>query len=269
MFDSHCHLTDIPEPLSVLAAALGVGVGPILSCGYDWPSNLAVSELRRAIPSLPIAFGLHPWFAEEAVDPVLSLIREGNPTALGEVGLDFWNDPPSPSRARQIEVLEIQLQLAGQMGLPVTLHSRKALPELDAVMRNHPKVRGALHAFGGSPEQALHWFSRGFLVGLGGGLTRERASRLRRVAVRLPLDAILLETDAPAIGMEGIEPPWVRPAHLPQVAKVLAELRGTSVDDIVQTTDANAERFFGVSVGKAAREVLATQLALSVEGNSA
>jgi TatD DNase family protein len=245
LFDTHCHLTDIEDPDAALAAAQAAGVGSLLTCGYHGESNQAVCELRQRHPGLPIALGLHPWFADEPVAPVLRVIERQRPVAVGEAGLDLWADPPPAARERQLEVLEAQLELATRLALPVTLHSRKAVAELLGVLRNHPEVRGALHAFSGSYEQARSFVDLGYFIGVGGAVTRGRAKRVRRCAAALPLDAILLETDAPAIGLDGVEPPHVRPAHLPRVAAALAELRGEHVEQIEQQTDANAIRLYG------------------------
>jgi TatD DNase family protein len=245
VFDSHCHVTDIDQPDEVLAGALAAGVRSLLTVGYDAASNAAVLGLGRRVPSLPIALGLHPWFAAEGVGPVLTLIEQERPVAVGEVGLDLWKDPALPALSRQAEVLEAQLDLAVRLELPVTLHSRKAIGELWAVVKNFPRLRGALHAFGGSIEQARPFVERGFLFGIGGGVTRSRAERIRRVAAWLPADALLVETDAPAIGMDIVEPPAVRPAHLRRVVEVVAELRGRDFREIEQVTDANAVRLFG------------------------
>ncbi|HOU92700.1 MAG TPA: TatD family hydrolase [Polyangiaceae bacterium] len=245
MFDSHCHLTDLPDPAGALREAVAAGVGSVLTCGYDARANAAVRALRRAHPRLPWALGLHPWHAAEAIEPVLALLQQERPTAVGEIGLDLGPEPPPPPLARQIEVLEAQLDAADRLRLPVTLHHRRALGELLPVLRRFPRVRGALHACSGSPEQVRPFLDLGYLAGIGGAVTRPGAARVRRLARALPLDAILLETDAPAIGLEGIRPPAVRPAHLPRVLAALAELREDSRDRVEEATDANAAALFG------------------------
>jgi TatD DNase family protein len=245
LFDSHCHLTDIDDPAQALAAALAAGVTSLLSCGVNAESNRALLTLREQRPGLPCALGLHPWHADEDVNAVLEQIEVGQPLAVGEAGLDFWSDPPVHPRARQYAVLEAQLDLAGRLALPVTLHSRRAVNELLPVLRNHPNVRGALHAFSGSLEQARQFVELGYLVGVGGGVTRERARRIRRTATALPLECLVLETDAPAIGMDVVEPPSVRPQHVCRVAEVLAQLRGIEVAEVEERTDANARALFG------------------------
>jgi TatD DNase family protein len=244
MFDSHCHLTDLEAPDEALDAAARAGVTGVLTCGYDADSNGLVCSLSDRHPALPYAIGLHPWFANQDLEPVLRLIEERRPTAVGEAGLDLWGDPPCHPLDRQILVLEAQLDIAVRLGIPVTLHSRKALDALLPVLRNHPGVRGALHAYAGSFEQARPFLDLGFLIGVGGAVTRSRAKRVRRCASSLPLDRILLETDAPAIGMDGVEPPHVRPAHLPLVCRALADLRGVEPWTIETVTDQNARQLF-------------------------
>jgi len=260
MFDAHCHLTDIDDPEEVLQQAWESGVRSVLCCGYHSESNRAVCDLHQRVPQLPFALGLHPWFAEEPVAPVLEAVERWRPVAVGEAGLDLWGDPSPAALERQFEVLEAQLALAARLGLPVTLHSRKAVAAIAAVLQSHPKVRGALHAYSGSYEQAKPLVDRGFYIGVGGAVTRIRAKRVRRCAQALPLDCIVLETDAPAIGMDGVEPPLVRPAHLGRVATALAELRDISVEQVVEQTDANAVELFGPRVAAVlGREVTASE----------
>lgn len=116
------------------------------------------------------------------------------------------------------------------------------------MIREYPNVRGVMHAFGGSYEQAKLFFDRGWLIGFGGAVTRRNAHRLHGIARRLPLEAIVLETDAPAIGLEGVVVPDVRPAHLSRIVRALAELRGVDVSELVDATDKNAKRLFGNKV---------------------
>ncbi|MFC1642907.1 TatD family hydrolase, partial [Myxococcota bacterium] len=210
-------------------------VRSLLTVGYNAGSNAAVWKLKQALPRVPTAVGLHPWYAREEVGPVLSLIDQIRPTAVGEVGLDGWPDPELPKLGRQIEVLEAQLDLSERLHLPVTLHSRGAVNELSGVLKRFPRVRGVLHAFGGSLEQARGFLEQGLYFGIGGAVTRGRAKRVRRLAQSLPLDRLVVETDAPAMGMEGVEPPHVRPAHL-------------GFREVELSTDDSALRVFGRDV---------------------
>ncbi|MFW5740547.1 MAG: TatD family hydrolase [Myxococcota bacterium] len=249
MFDSHCHITDLEAPDEALQAARRAGVRSLLTCGYDEPSNSLVCALSDRHPDLPYAIGLHPWYADQPVEPVLQRIRERmrgerRPTAVGEAGLDLWGKEPCHPLELQQTALEAQLQLAVELDLPVTLHSRKAAGALLPILRNHPRVRGALHAYSGSYEQLRPLLDLGMYVGIGGAVTRSRAKRVRRCAAAVPLDCILLETDAPAIGMDIVEPPHVRPAHLPRVRDALAELRQIDPLELEAVVDDNAKRLF-------------------------
>lgn len=248
MFDSHCHLTDLDDPLGGLLSAQSAGVRSVLTCGYDPPSNAAVIALRTRVPDLPIALGLHPWFAHQDVAPILELIERQRPDVVGELGLDLWGDTPMLSLDRQMHVLDAQLQLARRLDLPVTVHSRKAIEAVLSALRNHPGVRGALHAYSGSWEQLRPFLDAGFYLGIGGAITRDCAKRLHRVARAAPLDRIVVETDSPAIGMDIVEPPHVRPAHLPRVVEALARLRGMDPSELAAVTDDNAARLFGEKV---------------------
>lgn len=250
MFDSHCHLSDLDDPLGALNQAQEAGVRSMLTCAHDISSNFLLLQLRARVSDLPVALGLHPWSADQDLQAVLTLIQEHRPCAVGELGLDLWDDPPVHPLPRQMEVLEAQLQLAVRFNLPVTLHSRKAIDPLLSAVRNHPGLRGALHAFSGSYEQLKPFLDLGLHVGIGGAVTRSRAKRVRRLAVAVPLDRIVLETDAPAIGLQDVEPPHVRPCHVVRVAQTLAELRNLEFSRVEQQTDANATGLFGPIVMK-------------------
>jgi TatD DNase family protein len=247
VFDSHCHPTDTDDAWGAIQEARSADVA-LLCCGYNAEANDKVEQLRQRCGRLPIALGLHPWFANEPVEPVLALIERLRPTAIGELGLDLWAELDEHALDRQREVLELQLDLAARLGLPVTVHSRRAVAAVLDVFRNHPRVRGALHAYSGSLEQLAPFLKLGWLVGVGGAVTRPRAHRVRRCASQVPLERILLETDCPAIGMEGLEPHQVRPVHVRRVAETLALLRKVDLDCIVEQTDRNARELFGADV---------------------
>lgn len=248
MFDSHCHPTDIEDPVEVVIAGLDAGLHSMLACGYNGSSNQAVIELRHRFPALPISLGIHPWFADEPLDTLASLVERMNPTAIGECGLDFAPDDNLPSKEVQVGAFEWQLDLAQRIRKPLTVHSRRAVPQVYELTSAFPGAVGILHAFGGSYEQAMGFVDKGWLIGIGGAVTRPGARRVHRLARQLPLHALALETDAPAIGLDGVNPPHVRPAHLPRVAHALAELRQQGDLEIIDATDRNVTRIFGAEV---------------------
>lgn len=248
LFDSHCHPTDIDDPVGVIEGALRAGLHSLLACGYNAESNDRVERLQQHIPALPVAIGVHPWFADESVDGLRDQLVRCGAVAVGECGLDGNEQRPMPAREVQQRAFEHQLDLARQLALPVTVHSRQAVDSVKEITSGFAGVRGILHAFGGSYEQAKVMIDQGWLIGLGGAVTRPGARRIRKLAKLLPLSSIALETDAPAIGMEGIPGSEVRPAHLPLVVKALAALREMSPTELVAATNANVDRVFGKHV---------------------
>jgi TatD DNase family protein len=248
LFDSHCHPTDIEDPLGVIRAAVHAGLHSLLACGYNMQSNRKVEELRDSVPSLPVAVGLHPWYSNESIDAIREQVLRTLPVAIGECGLDAADDPTIPPITTQCRAFEAQLALAMEMSLPVTVHSRRAVSMVHDIVANFGGVRGVMHAYSGSYEQAKSFLMRGWLIGIGGTVTRERSERIRRLVTQLPLSGIALETDAPAIGIRDVPPPHVRPAHLPRIVQEIAILRGISSDEVIAATNANVEDLFGVRV---------------------
>ncbi len=245
MFDSHCHLTDIDDPDAVITQASLAGVSGMLTCGYHEASNRSVLELSTRWRGLSIAIGLHPWYAHQPLEPVLELIERHRPAAVGECGLEGTLGPEMPGLVRQRQVFLAQLDLARSLDMPVTVHSRRAGAEVLACLLDFPGLRGALHAFSGSIQQLRPLVERGWMIGLTGAVTRPNARRVRELARGLPLRSLLLETDAPAIGLEGVPAGLVRPQHLVLVAEAVAACRGLSASEIIQATSQNARELFG------------------------
>jgi TatD DNase family protein len=248
VFDSHCHLTDIVEPVEVLRETTRLGVTSVLCCGYNRRSNEKVLMLRRCVRRLPIALGLHPWFAAEPVDRITPLLESEALTAIGECGLEGEKRENLPELSVQKRVFEVQLDIAARLSLPVTVHSRRAVRHVVEMALAFPKVKGVLHAYSGSLEQIAALLDRGWKVGIGGASTRPSAHELRRMISRLPSSSLLLETDSPSIGIETVRSPNVRPYHVHAVAECIARLRGVALDELVVQTDENARSMFGDEV---------------------
>lgn len=251
MIDTHCHL--FMEPLAfdaagVLRRAAESGVDRIVVPSFDMASWSEVKELSRQ-PGVYPAMGLHPWNAEGGLDihRLRTVLSGLEPVAIGEIGLDF--KIPNVTRRMQVQVFRSQLDLALEMDLPVILHCRGAFDEMAAILEEDAyrgRLRGVLHAYTRGPETADRFLALGFYMAFGGGVTRPRARRARASASVVPLDRILLETDAPSIGMEGLEPGQVEPAHVVRVAEAIAVLRGMDPLEIESLTTASAERLFGL-----------------------
>jgi len=245
LIDSHCHLDAAEfdaDRDAVQAAALAAGVGRIVVPGVavDGFEKLKTSVARY--PGCFAAYGIHPLYVMQAADADLDVLRRWlqteKPVAVGEIGLDFY--VPGIDPARQELFFVEQLKLAREFDLPVILHVRRAVDQVLKQLRRIRVSGGIAHAFNGSRQQADEFIKLGFKLGFGGAMTYAGSTRIRALAATLPLDSIVLETDAPDMA-----PAWLNggrnsPAELPRIAAVLAELRGLPVPEIAERTSANA-----------------------------
>lgn len=259
--DTHCHL-DAEEfggtQTALVKAAHDIGVECIVVPSVARANFGIVRELCARHPGCFPAYGIHPMYTDDAHPDDLAVLREylaqPDAVAIGEIGLDFFID--HYDRARQEYFFVEQLKLAREFDLPVLLHIRRAQ---DVVLKHLRKFYGSgglastgsgqastglrtgiAHAFNGSRQQADEFIRLGFKLGFGGTMTYARATRLRELAATLPLDSIVLETDAPDIPpsfLQNGEPN--KPEYLPRIAQTLAELRGLPLEEIARTTTEN------------------------------
>lgn len=251
LVDSHCHLdaSEFDSDRSGVieraqAAGVRMQVVPAVTAA-SWPK---LREVCRQAPGLYPAYGLHPMFLAEHQPGHLSLLREWiereRPCAIGECGLDFFVEGLD-AQAQQTYFIG-QLELAREFELPVIVHARRAVDTVIAAIRRVGGLRGVVHSFSGSPEQAAQLHRLGFLLGLGGPLTYERAQRLQRLVREMPLEQLLLETDAPDQPDAGIRGQRNEPARLAVIARHVAALRGMELDAVAQATTDNARRLFNL-----------------------
>ncbi len=257
LIDTHCHLNMPPlsdDTDGVLTRAADIGVMQVIVPAYDegaWP-EVAALALR---PNVFAAFGMHPWVAHE-VPPggpladfqkrLATQLTSFSTVAIGEIGLDTKiQDCGLPE---QLPVLEAQLALAVDLDLPVILHCRGAFEELlTAVNKHRGQLRGVLHAYSRGPELAERFIAAGLHIAFGGAVTRDRAKRVRSAAASLPLDKIVLETDAPSIGLDGVLPEDTEPGHVCDIAQAVADIRNEPIETIAEVTTANACRLFNLA----------------------
>jgi TatD DNase family protein len=249
LVDSHCHL-DAPEfdrdRDAVIARARAAGVSrqvvPAVSAA-GWPK---LRDICADTDGLFPAYGLHPMFLQEHRDEHLAelddWIQRERPCAIGECGLDFFVDGLDP-RAQQ-HFFDGQLELAREHALPLIVHARRSVDAVIASIKRIGDLRGVVHSFSGSAEQARQLAQLGFMIGLGGPVTYERANRLRKLAASVPIESLLLETDAPDQPDAGIRGQRNEPARLANVLQVVADLRGETHAAIAAATSANAGRLF-------------------------
>jgi TatD DNase family protein len=251
LIDTHCHL-DVSEfdadRGAVLARARAAGVVAQVIPAVQragWPFLL---QLCRTEPDLFPALGLHPVYLDQHddadVDALARAVAAERPVAIGEIGLDWFVE--QIDRPRQQALFERQLGVARAADLPVILHVRRAHDATLAVLKRI-RVRGGIaHAYSGSLEQAWQYLDLGFRLGFGGMLTFERSTKLRRLARDLPLEAIVLETDAPDLTVASHRGQRNSPEYLPECLAALAEVRGEDPEGVAARTTANARAVLGL-----------------------
>jgi len=249
LFDSHCHLDASefdPDRAAVIERARNAGVSsqvvPAVTAA-SWPKLRDVCTLA---PGLHAAYGLHPMFlAEHRPEHLQQLgdwLQRESPCAIGECGLDFYVEGLDPDSQRYY--FQGQLQLARTFDLPLIVHARRAVDEVILRIRRVGGLRGVVHSFSGSAEQARQLWELGFMIGLGGPLTYTRANRLRSLVTQMPLEYLLLETDAPDQPDADIRGQRNEPARLTRILATVAELRQQPAEEIAAQTTANARRLF-------------------------
>jgi len=254
MIDTHCHLNMLPlasNLAAVLAKARSRGVSQVIIPAYDQSSWAEITNLAD-LPGLHAALGIHPWVAdtieaEQLSVQLITAVKKSAPkvVAIGEIGLDTKIE--SPGLAIQLQIFKTQLELAVELDLPVILHCRGAFHELlDAINHHQGKIRGVIHAFSRGPELVKRFHDAGLYFGLGGAVTRDNARRVHKGARVIPENRLLLETDAPSIGLQGISPEETEPQHVVDVAAALASIREVEPEQIARATTENACLLFGL-----------------------
>jgi TatD DNase family protein len=246
LIDTHCHLDAAEfggQQDDIVRAAQDAGVGVLVFPSVERANFAAVQTISARHPNCAPAYGIHPMYVERAQPGDLDVLRDQlaqpNVVAVGEIGLDFFVE--GYDREKQAFWFAAQLELAREFELPVLLHIRRAQDEVLKHLRHTRVIGGIAHAFNGSRQQADEFLKLGFNLGFGGAMTYTRATRLRALAAELPLEAIVLETDAPDIPPDFLERGQPnKPEYLPRIAQTLAELRGVSVEEVARVTTANA-----------------------------
>ena len=253
LIDTHCHLDfdDFKHDRDdILNQCFNIGVKHIVVPSvtkqtFQRTLECCANSSEQNTSQLHLALGLHPVFIEQHqpqhlldLDSSISQNRE-QVIAVGEIGLDFYQK--ELDQEKQSVFFAKQLIIAKRHHLPVIIHNRKAHDLCISLLIEHDVDGGIIHAFNGSIQQAHKYHELGFKLGFGGMLTYPRSSKLRRLAKELPLDAIVLETDAPDMSVIQYKGEQNSPAYLPYVLESLAEVREESIETLAQTTSANAK----------------------------
>lgn len=249
LFDSHCHL-DVDafadDRDAVIARARAVGVSRQLIPAIDFASWPGIRALCATDSGLLPAYGLHPVLIAEHtqshIDALADWLKQDRPAAIGECGLDFFIEGLNAEAQRHC--FQRHLELAIEFDLPLVIHARRAVEEVIQRIRRVGRLRGVVHSFSGSIEQAEQLWKLGFCLGIGGPVTYPRAQRLRRLVAGMPIEFLLLETDSPDQADAHWRGQRNEPHRLVDIAQCVADLRGVSLQAIAEQTSVNANRLF-------------------------
>jgi TatD DNase family protein len=232
----------------VIERARGAGVARMITVGTDLEDDRAAIALCRGRENVRCVVGIHPNYTQDAtladVQVLRGLQKDGSVVALGEMGLDYFHR--FADRGHQARLFEAQLGLATEAGRPVVIHSREAIDDTLAIMRGFPGVRAVFHCFTGTVEEAERILAAGYWISFTGPVTYKKNDALREVVRQMPIDRLMVETDAPYLSPEPKRSQKTNePALVMYTAAKVAEVRGIGLDELDRVTTENAVRFFG------------------------
>ncbi len=253
LFDTHTHLNDpdlYDQAQVLIEQAISAGVRHLVVPGYDMLSSRQAIELSERFSEVYAAVGVHPHDAKTLTASDLHQLDlwcdHEKVVAVGEIGLDYHYDN-SPRDVQQDAFLA-QIDLAKKKRLPIIIHDREAHADILQILRNTDAVSigGIMHCFSGSVELMRECLQLNFYISLGGPITFKNAKKPAQVALEVPLDRLLIETDAPWLSPEPFRGKQNHPANVRLVAQKIAELRGMPIEEIGAITTDNALRIFGL-----------------------
>lgn len=248
--DTHCHLfneyyDDIEE---IINKCKDNNIKRIIVSGVDMKSNMEVLELVCKYDIVYGSIGFHPTelkdFSYDDLEWLEEHINDYKIVAIGEIGLDYHYE--DTDKELQIDVLRRQLNIAKKNNKPIIFHSRDAIGDTYNILKEY-NLRGCIHCYSGSVEMAREFIKLGYMIGVGGVVTYKNSRILKEVVNDIDLSYILLETDAPYLSPEPYRGNKNDSSNIGEIARVIAELKNTSILEISRTTTMNAERLFDFS----------------------
>lgn len=252
--DTHVHLNadqyenDIKE---VITRALDAGVTKMIVVGFDRKTINRAMELTELYPFIYAVVGWHPVDAidctEEDLEWIESLAAHPKVVGIGETGLDYHWDK-SPKEIQQ-KVFRKQIQLAKKVNLPIIIHNRDATADVVRILKEEDAgaVGGIMHCYGGSVETAKECIDMNFMISLGGPVTFKNARMPKEVAIEIPLEKLLIETDAPFLTPHPYRGKRNEPSYVTLVAEEIARLKELSVEEVAKATTENALKIFKIN----------------------
>mgnify|MGYP005918602711 CR=1 FL=1 len=254
IFDTHAHYDADrfdSDRDALLSAMPGVGVGLVLDPGCDLPSSRAAAELAERYPHVYAAVGVHPedcdGFQDSDLTELRQLLERPKVVAIGEIGLDYYWLKTPEERANSRDFFDAQLSLAEELNLPAIVHDRDAHRDCLDIVRAHPGVRGVFHCYSGSLEDAKVLVDKGWMLSFTGNITFKNARRAPDILRWLPLDRLMLETDAPYMAPEPYRGQRCDSTMIARSAETVAQLRGLTRDEVEAVTLENGKKFFGIA----------------------
>ncbi|NQU03316.1 MAG: TatD family hydrolase [Syntrophaceae bacterium] len=252
LIDTHAHLemSEFDKDRdAVIERALENGVDAIIAVGINLEDSKKAIALAKSHDAVYATVGVHPHDAKSidtaTYDSLKKLAEKEKVVAYGEIGLDFFRDR-SP-RDIQIKRFQEQLDLAGELKLPVVIHSRDAHSETFEILKKHKgNLRGVLHCFSGDYEMATKYIDLGYYISIPGTITFPNAGKLVEVVKKMPLDSLLVETDSPFLTPAPKRGRRNEPAYVAYVAKKISEIRGLTPEKVAIATTENARNLFGI-----------------------
>ena len=247
IIDSHCHLDDprfADDFEGVIERAMAVGVNCFIVPSVRADGWERLAGLAAKYPSIRPAFGLHPWHCAGHGEDDLARLPAylEHAVAIGECGLDFGSG--RASEAGQLHWFRRQLALAAEAGLPLIIHAYKSLDTVLRELKALPQLRGVIHGFNGSRQQAEQIMARGFYLGIGSAVTRPQAGRLRQLVAWMPAEQLLLESDAPDQPGYYHRGERNEPAFLIDTVREVASLRAVDISELLAVANTNAKELF-------------------------
>ncbi|HAM39581.1 MAG: hypothetical protein A2474_03180 [Elusimicrobia bacterium RIFOXYC2_FULL_34_12] len=246
MIDTHCHLLDESynnDRREVIERAFAEGITKIIEISVEpslWQNSV---ELCKKYSNIFCSFGIHPHDAERYTD-YIHLISDEKVVAVGECGLDYHRD--SFDKKIQAEIFEKQLEIAKKFNKPVIVHSREAEEDSYNILSRYKDLKGVIHCFSSTPGYAEKFLSLGFYLGIDCPVTYPKADNLKKVVKQVPIERILLETDAPYLPPQKFRGKRNEPSYIKYIAEEIAKIKNIPIDAVSEITDNNAKNLFGI-----------------------
>jgi TatD DNase family protein len=250
LIDTHCHIHEASYPINadeVISKAHLSGIAQMICIGTSVDDSRVAVEFASKHDDVFASVGVHPHESSDNLGDLDDIVKSGNPSvvAIGEIGLDYHYD--NSSRDTQIRLLRSQIELALKYDLPIIFHVREAYDDFWPIFDSYKGIRGVLHSFTDTMENAAEGLKRGLYIGVNGYSTFTKDKSQKVMFATLPLDKILLETDAPYLTPVPFRGKVNEPAFVKEVAEYHSMVRQIPFDEIAAKTTANARALFNLS----------------------